>query len=397
MVQEAAGDMSAIRVAFTPIGGAGWTGGYNYLVNLLSALDKYESHRVRPVLFAGTSYSESELAPFLSMKGVDVVQSATFDASRSWRRVGYALLSGRDRQAVRAFRENDIDVVFESATFYGWRFPFPTIAWLPDLQHRRLPEQFRALDYWRREVGFRAQVASGRVIMLSSEDARDDVGRLYPGARNKARVVRFAAQINPSLMEDEAQRVPGLYDLPSDFFFLPNQFWKHKNHATVIEALGLIKQTGGDVVIAVTGTAIDHRHPDHFASLTRRIEELGIGNSFRMLGMIPRGHVVSLMRMCTALINPSFFEGWSSTVEEACALGVPMLLSSIDVHREQPGERAAYFDPDNPRELADRLEAMCCVPPASQLPRGSDPSAEHNVRRFAADFAEVALYARNSD
>ena len=41
--------------------------------------------------------------------------------------------------------------------------------------------------------------------------------------------------------------------------------------------------------------------------------------------------------MCAsvALLNPSHFEGWSTTVEEARALGVPMLLSDLDVHLEQ--------------------------------------------------------------
>lgn len=33
-------------------------------------------------------------------------------------------------------------------------------------------------------------------------------------------------------------------------------------------------------------------------------------------------------------VNPSFYEGWSTTVEEAKSIGVPLLLSDIPVHRE---------------------------------------------------------------
>ncbi|MDB4912873.1 MAG: glycosyl transferase family protein [Gemmatimonadetes bacterium] len=384
--------MNPIRVAFTPIGGARWTGGYNYLVNLLSAIDRYESHRVRPVLFLGPSYSESERAPFLAMKYVDIVQSSRFGVSRSWSGLAFALATGRARQALRTFREYHIDVVFESATFYGWRFPIPTIAWLPDFQHRRMPEQFGTIGYWRRELGFRMQVASGRVIMLSSEDARRDAEQLYPGVRRTAKVVRFATHINPALMEAEPRHVLDRYDLGPGFFFLPNQFWMHKNHAIVIEALGILKQRGVNVIVAATGAGGDHRHPLHFERIKRRITELGLAQNFRLLGLIPRAHVVSLMRMCRALINPSFFEGWSSTVEEARALGVPMVLSSIAVHREQLGDRATYFAPDNASELAGHLEAMHGRLPASITPRTFDPAADENVRRFAANFVDTATF-----
>jgi glycosyltransferase involved in cell wall biosynthesis len=62
-----------------------------------------------------------------------------------------------------------------------------------------------------------------------------------------------------------------------------------------------------------------------------------------------------LARAAIALINPSLFEGWSTTVEEAKSLGVPMLLSGIALHREQAGTRAQYFDPHSEFEAAECL------------------------------------------
>jgi glycosyltransferase involved in cell wall biosynthesis len=64
------------------------------------------------------------------------------------------------------------------------------------------------------------------------------------------------------------------------------------------------------------------------------------------------------MRKCTALVNPSFFEGWSSTVEEAKSLGKRLVISDIPVHREQNPDNAFYFDPKNENELADILETI---------------------------------------
>ena len=35
------------------------------------------------------------------------------------------------------------------------------------------------------------------------------------------------------------------------------------------------------------------------------------------------------------MINPSLFEGWSSTVEECKSVGKNMILSDLNVHKEQ--------------------------------------------------------------
>ena len=66
--------------------------------------------------------------------------------------------------------------------------------------------------------------------------------------------------------------------------------------------------------------------------------------------------MISLMYHSIAVINPSFFEGWSTTVEESKSLGKKILLSNIDVHVEQSPSRAHYFNPNNAYELADLIK-----------------------------------------
>lgn len=383
-----------MRVAFTLIDSSKWTGGYNYLLNLFRTMRKYQSVRIRPVLFCGEDTAEGDLQPFYAMDGLDVVRTPVFNAREKQRRIILSLLLGKDSAALRVFQKHQIDVVFENATFYGWNFPLPIIAWMPDFQHRNMQEQFGFVAYWRRELGFRAQVASDRILMVSSEDARKDCELFYPRAINNTTVVRFATPISAKMIENDPVGTVQEYRLPSQFFYLPNQFWKHKNHCVVIEALGLLKQQGCELVVAVSGNQKDPRHPEYLAELNARIKSLGLYNNFRMLGLIPRRHVISLMRTCTALINPSYFEGWSSTVEEARTLGVSLLLSDIGVHREQMEDNATYFPPDNAAVLAEKLKKIALEVPVSSV--GIDKSIyinDDNVRRFACDFVAVAEQA----
>lgn len=343
-----------IRVAFTLIGGRNWTGGYNYLLNLVRALSDHASGRVQPVLFFGTDIEEGDVVPFEAITGAIVIRNEVFDEARKGKRLRQALLTGCDQAAAAVFAEQGVDIVFENAQFYGWRFPVPALAWIPDFQHRHLKHVFGFKAYWKREIGFRAQILSDRHVMLSSDDARQDCERFYPGTLGRTHIVRFAVPDATATNAAAARAVADRYGLPETFFFLPNQFWKHKNHECVIHALKLLKAQGCEVVVAVSGRQADPRDPEHFPRLQRLIESSGLEQNFRLLGLIPHEHIPALMRSCAALINPSTFEGWSTTVEEAKAMGTPMILSSLRVHREQ-SDYALFFDAYSPTQLAEVL------------------------------------------
>jgi glycosyltransferase involved in cell wall biosynthesis len=81
------------------------------------------------------------------------------------------------------------------------------------------------------------------------------------------------------------------------------------------------------------------------------------------------------MRACRAVINPSLFEGWSTTVEEAKSLGKQAIVSDLPVHREQAPLRCMYFDPRDPEKLADALWLVW---------NNFDPSEEERAATTAA-------------
>jgi glycosyltransferase involved in cell wall biosynthesis len=149
--------------------------------------------------------------------------------------------------------------------------------------------------------------------------------------------------------------------------------------------LTVLKQRGVEVVVAASGSTDEPRMSDYFKVLMREVAERGIAPNFRYLGLIPLAHVYALLRSSTALINPSRFEGWSTTVEEAKSFGVPMLLSDIPVHREQAGADARYFEVDDAAALAGHLAAVSQSPEPSTA-RNLLPGLDRRVAAFAEDF-----------
>lgn len=381
------------RVAFTLIGGHAWMGGLNYQVNLLSALLEFENQRVEPILFLGDDVAIDVLERFNTLDELKIVQSQVFNSSQKNRRLIKAIVTGCDAEALSVFKLHEIDVVFEAADFYGWRFKIQTIAWIPDLQHRKLRQYFGFFAFWKRDIGFRMQVYAKRQIMLSSYDAAKDFQQFYKLPDERLHVVNFSVPVRP--VKFDVDELLAKYNLPRHFFYLPNQFWQHKNHECVIKALGIAKRAGKDIVVAVSGNHEDSRDPDYFPKLLSLITAESVEENFRVLGMIPYEDVQALMLSAAALINPSRFEGWSTTVEEAKSLGVEMLLSEINVHREQADQYAHFFAQDKPLELADLMCKLTHVNIDKRMKDLGNEFEKSNYRMslFASKFRDVVEMA----
>lgn len=352
------GDNHKMRVAFTITKlGNWWAGGVNYFINLLSALNDLPEKPIEPVVFAGVNTDKDfldRLTPYLSAPPIfDDIWTPGTSAYR--KRTIQSLLLQRDKYAEKAFAEHRIDVVFQFFAWYGCRFSIPTIAWIADFQHRHLPDMFSRTMYLKREVGYHALALSATRIMVSSQDARQDCENFYPQSRGKISVLPFAVRIPVDTSQESPSHICNKYDLPSKYILLPNQFWKHKNHIAAIDALHILKCRGENITIAATGNINDYRNPEHSMNIMNLIRKYKLENNFRLLGSIPFNDIYSLMRGSVAVLNPSLFEGWSTTVEEAKSIGVPLILSDLRVHREQAPEACLYFDPKSPEKLAVAL------------------------------------------
>lgn len=346
-----------LRIAFPLLGRGGWSGGANYLRNMLKVINGRLAGQIEPSLIVSRDEAEGLDPALIDLVGGRVIVDGGAGVAGRGRRLLSALALGRDRDLHRALAAAAIDCVFESATFYGWRPGMPVISWIPDFQHRAMPEMFPRGAWWRREIGFQAQVRSGRHIMLSSETARRELAQHYHASPARSHVVRFATDIDIAGHVGRAQETVRKYNLPNRFFYLPNQFWRHKRHGLVLDGLALLAAQGklGDLPpVIMSGPITDARNPGHFEQMMAQAQQLGLDGHFLHLGLIPYSDVLDLNAACFALINPSAFEGWSTPIEEAKALGTPMLLSDIAIHREQ-SPSARFFG----ASAAEVATALC--------------------------------------
>lgn len=389
MVQVYGRQGDFMKVAFSVFGGSGWTGGINYLRNLLSAVAELPGKPIESILFiAPETPPESVvmLRPFLARPPVVVDGWSNDGWSRLKRLAGSALLQ-RDFVSEAAFRREGVDVVFQHAAWYGLFFRLPTLAWIADFQHKHLPHMFSRANNIKRDLGYWALSYSATQVMLSSQDALGDCEHFFPLTRGKTCVLPFCVQLPASTQNVSSEDVCVLYQLPERYFYLPNQLWKHKNHLAVVEALRMLKHSYPDIVVVATGNPADARNPAHPQAVLTKVEEYGLESSFRFLGLVPYAHIMPLMHGALAMVNPSLFEGWSTTVEEAKAMGVPLLLSSIGVHQEQATTNVSFFDPLQPEAIAECL--VQCWQQHDRSQRAAEgKQAADTYRQKRAEFAQ---------
>ena len=383
-------------------------GGVNYVLNLARALGALPAgERPRITLFVDPWLPNQEAFEAIRPLADEIAPlsgSATTGQGPARRlvRILSRFAGGWAKAVLRAGRQAGCEILFPTSVSLGRRDAQAGPAWIGwayDLQHVHHPEFFSRADRWRRDYYFAGLARHAPRIVVSSAAARADWLRRYPGTEDRVRVLSFTCVPLEEWYAGPPEAVAQAHGLPPKFLILPNQFWIHKNHATAFEAIRLLRERGLDVTLVCTGATHDSRHPGHFEGLRGWIEHHGLADCIRILGLLPAGEQMQLVRRAAALVQPSLFEGWSTVVEEARALGKPIFLSDLPVHREQDPPGARFFPPRDAQALADLIAAEWPALAPGSIPEQEAAARQAHagrVARYAETFVRVAREAMSA-
>lgn len=324
-----------MKIAFLDQSAEGWAAGATYTRMMLKSLS-----------LVGDDFLNGDELVFISSGKSDggslqTLQSNTGMDAEDWGRL---------------LRENAVDVVVPLRDHTIYRIQGAVVGWIPDLQHFRLPDLFTERDIQLRDAMISAVAQRSSLVILSSESAKQDFKTFAPEFYGKARVLSFSSMLWNEPLED-SDSVVLKYNLPDKYALVPNQFWKHKNHAILPPALALLRDAGGRLPLVLTGLPCDYRDFEnrHLSRFFQLCSEHGVRGQVIFLGQVPYRDLISIMRRAELVIQPSFFEGWSTSIEDCKALGKPLACSDIPVHREQAPAGTLFFDPGCPASLAKCL------------------------------------------
>jgi glycosyltransferase involved in cell wall biosynthesis len=232
----------------------------------------------------------------------------------------------------------------------------PVLYWIPDFQHHYLPHLFSIKELKMRSRCYSDIAAGQGLLLLSSHTALEDFNTHYPNAKVNTCVWSFCSNIKLSDSE-QVDTILKKYALPEKYLYIPNQFWQHKDHLTAFDAIRRLREAGLRVPLVCTGYHGDYRDTSYFPRVEKFLEDHGLIEQIRLLGVIPREDQLSIFRSAALVVQPSLFEGWSTVIEDAKAIGRPVLASDTRIHREQltDSSDAAFFKAGDASALAKQI------------------------------------------
>ncbi|WP_213272839.1 glycosyltransferase [Hyphomonas sp.] len=320
-----------LRLFYNP----GWMGGVNYVLNIARMLRSLPPEEQPEIIFLTTAPQSEEIA--------------------------HAHTSLADAIAPFAStRQLGLDFVYPATQLPEAPFGAPWAGWIPDWQCQYHPDMFPEEERARRYLQYREIARRPVACIFSSQQAIDDTRKLL----SEAQATFWDVFHFPAVFDEETWLRPEVdiaetrkkFSVPAKYLIVCNQFWRHKNHLAVAEALSRVPELDAHVVM--TGALEDSRWPDYAQQVEDLLKQPDVARRVTLTGRISRDEQLNLLLGASGYIQPSLFEGWSTFVEEARALGLPGLLSDIPVHREQSPEGGIFFDPHDAGALASSLSAF---------------------------------------
>ena len=333
-----------------------WIGGTYYYQNLIQSLNLLPDTRKPHLVILSNSVASFDSIkelnyPFITFK--DLNNTLTFFEKYS----NKILRRVFPKRIITKKKINfGIDVLFHPSEVHIHNSIKKHLYWIPDFQEVHLPHLFSE-EYLNIRKKSQQELLSGdKHILFSSKDACNDFKKLYPSAKSKKHVVNFSV-FHPNYMDIDIEQLKDKYQLiDGSYFFCPNQFWQHKNHIIVLKAVKKIKEKYNfNIQVLFSGKEADHRNPNYFNELKEYVEKNSLQDHIKFLGFIDRREQLCFMKNALAVIQPSLFEGWSSVVEDAKAMNQNLIVSLLNVHKEQLGNQGCYFNPTDEFELMKQI------------------------------------------
>jgi glycosyltransferase involved in cell wall biosynthesis len=278
----------------------------------------------------------------------------------------------------------EIDVMWylQPAACWSLNVPYITAVW--DLQHRRqpyFPEVAAGGVGFSREDVYKVLLPRASLVIAGTEAGREEIVRFYGVAAERIRILPHPT---PSFALDvvgTSGTRPVL--APAEpYLFYPAQFWPHKNHVNLLEAVRLLREGDGlPLMLALSGSDQGNQ-----SFVRETADRLGVVDAVRWLGFVSRDDLVGLYRHALALTYVTFFGPENLPPLEAFALGCPVIASDVAGAREQLGDAAVLVDPRSPEQIADAVRRLFADPTerAALIERGRARARRFTSREFVA-------------
>jgi glycosyltransferase involved in cell wall biosynthesis len=231
------------------------------------------------------------------------------------------------------------------------RLNFISTLW--DLTHRtslEFPEVREFGIFQNRENHFKNNLVSAYLVLTDSERLADLASFFYGIERRRFLAMPFSPSLSIISNQDglTKQQVLNEYGLNEGYFFYPAQFWPHKNHIRILEAMVLLKSRSIFPQVVFSGKDYGGKE-----RLVKFIHENELTNQVHFLGFVPPQSMRGLYEGSLAVVMPTYFGPSNLPPLEAWALNKLLIYS--DGIGDQVCDGGILVDPSSACQLGEAM------------------------------------------
>jgi len=206
-----------------------------------------------------------------------------------------------------------------------------------------------------RRIGFKivffSSVKKAAKIIAVSKNTKNDIVNYFKIKESKIKVIyegvdeQFTKSPQPPFVKGGATK---------PFIFYTGVWRNHKNLVGLVKAFSILRNKYKLDYQLVLGGKEDSYYPE----VRKTWERLNLEKEIIRTGFIKQEELPLFYNAAEAFIVPSFYEGFGLIGLEAMACGTPVISSNTTSLPEVLGEAAIYFNPNNPKKMAEKMKLV---------------------------------------
>ncbi len=249
---------------------------------------------------------------------------------------------------IKAIRRSGVDV------FHGLSHELPfgirktnaaTVVTMHDVYYKKFPSEFSIGDRWIYEMKYRHALRNADHVIAASHATARDLNDLFNTIPQNTSIVYQACD---DIFYQSAQKHP--QKIP--YILFVGSIIPRKNLMLIPRAFKLLRETNPYRCIVVgSGKSYEKK-------VRQYIHAQDLDDRFIFYKNLNQKDLAELYAQASALVSPSFCEGFGRPVLEAMVAKRPVIISAKTSMEEIAGNCGIIIDPHDPESLADALKGL---------------------------------------
>lgn len=241
-------------------------------------------------------------------------------------------------------------VIYPGGETLSYENNYKSVTPVFDIMHKyeSYPEISSFVTNYLRNLHYRRVVKNVSLVFVDSEVGKKQLLESYP-CKKKLKIIKLSYIAPPYIFNKNNFTINR--KLPKTYLFYPAQFWEHKNHKNLIKALALLNTNHNKKVDLVLVGA----KKNYYTNVLELINHHNLENQIHYFDYVKNEELVYLYKNAFALIMPSTLGPTNIPPLEAIALGCPVIVSDVYAAREQLGDSALFFNPEDIEDISNKI------------------------------------------